>query len=137
MHPVSRSSTFRLALMATVVLSLALAACNNSGSPSPSASAGASSAASSGTGETTIIISGSSFGATEMNLAAGTVIRFANHDGFAHTIVEGQNGVADASARFNFPLADGETSDPVTLEAGTYHVTCTIHHSMNLTITVS
>jgi len=119
--------------MAIVVLSLALAACNNSGSPSPSASA----AASAGTGDTTIIISGSSFGASEMSLAAGTVIRFANHDGFGHTIVEGQNGVADANARFNFPLADGETSDPVTLEAGTYHVTCTIHHSMNLTITVS
>jgi plastocyanin len=122
--------------MATVVLSLALAACNNSSSPSPSASAAASTTAGGGGEVTTIVISGSSFG-SDLTLPAGTVIEFANHDGFAHTATEGQNGVADANARFDFSLADGETSDQVTLEAGVYHVTCKIHHSMNLTITVS
>ena len=135
-------SAFRspLAVVAlAIALTAALAACSPASTTSPEPSAGESvaesAAASTNADATTIVISGNSFG-DDLTLPAGTVIVFRNDDGHGHTATEGEEGTAAADARFDFSLASGQTSDQVVLEAGTYHVTCKIHSSMSLTITV-
>jgi plastocyanin len=120
-------------LALAIALTAGLAACSPASSPEPSA---AESAAGSTSAEvTTIVISGNSFG-DDLTLPAGTVIVFRNDDGVGHTATEGEEGTAAADARFDFSLAAGQTSDQYTLEAGTYNVTCKIHSSMSLVITV-
>jgi plastocyanin len=60
-----------------------------------------------------------------------------NDAGRNHTVTNGVDGEPNEDPLFDFELADGETSDPVTFdEPGTYDVTCRIHPSMHLTITV-
>lgn len=128
---------------------LALAAC----SPSASASGPAESAAASaqppaesaaaapseaGTvgGDTTVTISGRSFG-DDLTIAAGSSVTFVNSDGVAHTVTNGEDGVADANALFDVSLPAGATSEPIVFDTpGVYHVTCKIHSTMNLTVTV-
>jgi plastocyanin len=52
-------------------------------------------------------------------------------------VTEGEDGVAVEDAMFDISLEDGSSTDPIEFaEPGEYHVTCRIHHTMNLTITV-
>jgi len=71
-----------------------------------------------------------------LTIPAGTEVTFLNADGFTHTVTEGTDGqpVGD-------PIVDEEIdqngSVSVTFdEPGTYNITCKIHSSMNITITV-
>jgi len=132
---------------------LALAACSPSASASspagsaaasaaepPAESAAASTAASpseAGTigGDTTVTISGSSFGG-DFTIAAGSTVTFVNNDSVGHTVTNGENGVAAADALFDEPVADGGMFEFTFDTPGVYLVTCRIHSSMNLTITV-
>lgn len=133
----------------TIIAVLALAACSPSASASsppegsaepPAESAAASAAASpseAGTvgGDTTVTISGRSFGG-DITIAAGSTVTFVNNDSVGHTVTNGENGVAAADALFDEPLADGGTFEFTFDTPGVYLVTCRIHSSMNLTITV-
>jgi len=131
---------------------LALAACSPSASgSSPTESAAASlavppaeSAAASTTaspseaavgGDTTVTISGNSFGG-DFTISAGSTVTFVNNDSVGHTVTNGENGVAAADALFDEPLADGGTFEFTFDTPGVYQVTCKIHSTMNLTITV-
>ncbi len=102
----------------------ALAAC------SPAASSPA------GDAEHTVTITGNSFG-DDFTIPAGTAVVFVNNAGVDHTVTNGVDGEANEDPLFDVELPDGETSDPIQFdEPGTYDVTCRIHHSMQLTITV-
>ena len=131
---------------------LALAACSPSASASspaesaaaslaepPAESAAASAAASPSEaavgGDTTVTISGSSFGG-DFTISAGSTVTFVNNDGFGHTVTNGENGTAAADALFDEALADGGTFEFTFDTPGVYQVTCKIHSTMNLTITV-
>jgi plastocyanin len=132
---------------------LALAACSPSASASspaesaaaslaepPAESVAASSAASpseAGTvgGDTTVTISGSSFGG-DITISAGSTVTFVNNDGFGHTVTNGENGTAAADALFDEAVADGGTFEFSFDTPGVYLVTCRIHSSMNMTISV-
>jgi len=135
-----------------VVAALALAACSPSASASSPADSGAASAeppaesvaasaaaspSEAGTvgGDTTVTISGRSFGG-DITIAAGSTVTFVNNDSVGHTVTNGENGVAAADALFDESLADGGTFEFTFDTPGVYHVTCRIHSTMNMTITV-
>lgn len=135
-----------------VVAMLALAACSPSASASspaasaaaslaepPAESAAASAAASPSEaavgGDTTVTISGNSFGG-DITIAAGSTVTWVNNDSVGHTVTNGENGSAAADALFDEPVADGGTFEFTFDTPGVYQVTCRIHSSMNMTITV-
>jgi plastocyanin len=117
------------ALLAALLVS-SLAACSPSASPSASGGDGG------GTGDHTVTITGTSFG-DDFTIPAGSTVVFVNNAGRTHTVTEGEDGVAVEDAMFDISLEDGSSTDPIEFaEPGEYHVTCRIHHTMNLTITV-
>lgn len=134
-----------------VVAVLALSACQSSASGSPEESVAASehamseapseaasSAPSEGpqSGEITVTIAGNSFG-PDLTITAGSSVVFVNNDSVGHTVTNGVDGTPDPNAAFDVAVADGETSDPIVFATpGTYNVTCRIHPSMSLVITV-
>jgi plastocyanin len=143
--PALRPSTRIGSIVAVgLILVLAAAAC-----ASPSASPGGSAAASTPpsaaesmapasegpSGDTTVNISGRSFGA-DITISAGSTVTFVNQDGFGHTVTNGENGVAAADALFDESLPDGGTFAFTFDTPGTYLVTCRIHSSMNVAVTV-
>lgn len=100
-----------------------------------SASAEASpSAAASGTVRMVEILN-SDFGA-DLTIAVGETVMWMNGDTFAHTATQGSDGVAVPDALFDLQLAAGASDSYTFAEAGTYEVTCTLHPTMNMTITV-
>ena len=112
------------------VLLLTLAACAGGTTPT---SAPATTAEDGGgaTGET-VSLAGSRFSPAELTIPAGTTVTFT--DTASHTVTEGQDGepVED-------PIVDesgGEDIEVTFDEPGTYNITCTIHPTMNMTITV-
>lgn len=118
-----------LGLVVVLVGALSLAACSSEAS-SPAASASA------GEADHTVTITSSSFG-DDFTIPAGGSVVFVNNSGNNHTVTNGVNGEPAEDPLFDIELADGETSDPITFdEPGTYDVTCKIHPSMQLTITV-
>ena len=92
--------------------------------PSASAAAGA-----------TVTISSLSFG-PDLTIAAGTTVTFTNHDSVAHTATNGTDGVRASASLFDLELAVDASATYTFTEAGTYQVTCTLHPTMNMTITV-
>ncbi len=124
----ARISRSRAGVVAAILMLTmgALAACSSPAASSPA-----------GDGEThTVTITGNSFG-DDFTIAAGDSVVFVNDAGVDHTVTNGVEGQANEDALFNVELATGETSDPIVFdEPGTYDVTCLIHPSMQLTITV-
>lgn len=113
-------------------------------SPSAAASPGASAVASASaqaepsaaaSGATTAsAIANLDFG-PDLTLAAGTSVTWTNNDTVAHTATEGSNGVAAPNARFDLQLAVGASDSYTFTDPGTYQVTCTLHPTMNMTVT--
>ena len=130
---------------------LALAACSPSASASspaespaaslaePPAESAASTAASPSEaavgGDTTVTISGRSFGG-DITIAAGSTVTWVNNDSVGHTVTNGENGVPASDALFDESVADGGTVEFTFDTPGVYQVTCKIHSTMNMTITV-
>lgn len=109
-----------------------------SASPSPSAStastaAGGSAAAGSGQ---TVTLKNFAFSPTTLTVAAGTTVTFKNEDPTEHTVTNGKDGKAAAGAKFDQKLPTGQSVTVTFDTPGTYDVTCTIHSSMNMTVTV-
>ena len=110
-------------------------------SPSAAASAGASpsapakpSAAPSGEA-TTVEIANLKFG-PDVTIAAGTSVTWKNNDTAPHTATEGTNGIKAPNAGFDLQLPIGGSESYTFADSGTYQVTCTIHATMNMTVTV-
>ena len=124
----TRTMTFASALFA---LTLVLAACSSdSGSSSAPTDDGGGGT---GGGET-VSMANTQFTPSTLTIQAGDTVTFTDTSG--HTVTEGTDGVA-----VDDPIVDEDIdqngSVSVTFdEPGTYNITCKIHSSMNMTITV-
>jgi plastocyanin len=123
-----------------VLLALAMAAC-----AAGPAYGGTSGGGSTG-GGSTITMSGSSFnGATSISITAGQSVTFDDSSGGTHDLVTGTSGTFSAatgapeefSTKDGLSLSAGDKKMVIFPTAGTYHITCTIHPSMQATITVT
>lgn len=83
----------------------------------------------------TVTISGSSFG-DDITVPAGTTVTFVNEDSLPHTVTHGSDGQPEDGALFDNDVAAGASTEVTFDEPGTFNVTCTIHPSMNMTVTV-
>jgi len=110
------------------ILALILAACGSSTESSAPADDGGGGA----TGGETVSMANTTFTPSTLTVPAGTTVTFTDTSG--HTVTEGTDGVAVED-----PIVDedgGSDVDVVFDEPGTYNITCKIHPSMNMTITV-
>lgn len=122
----SSRSSFFLAIGAALLLAACSTANNGSGGGS---STGAS-------GGTTVTLSGLAFSPTTLTVKAGTTVTFQNKDTVDHTVTNGKDGKPDANAAFDKSLPMGQSVDITFSNAGTFNVTCKIHSTMNMTVTV-
>ena len=114
----------------SIVLSLMLAGCGGS-------SGGAN-------GSTITMGSGAFSGNTTISVKAGTAVTFDDSNGGPHNLVTGTNGQFTAETGAPSELGSnglafngGDTKTVTFSTAGTYSITCTIHPSMQATITVT
>ena len=136
----SRFSAVTLALL----LVCALAACSSpaasTDAPEPTQAADESEPAAeeseAAAGEETVRIDGSQFDPSELTIAVGTEVSFVNADSFAHTVTEGTDGTAVDDPIVDEEIAQNGTVSVTFDEPGTYEITCRIHPSMQMTITV-
>jgi plastocyanin len=128
-----------------VALLIVLAACssNNAASATQSASAtesasqsAAASQSTAASGTQTVKLSGFKFDPATLTIAVGTKVIFQNQDGVTHTVTNGKDGQPESSPLFDQSVPDGSSFEFTFTKAGTFNVTCKIHHSMNMTITV-
>ncbi len=121
----------RATLAWTMALVIVLAGC---ASPTASPTGGDGGAG----GDGTITISSNAFSPASITVAFGDPITFKNNDDFDHRIVVGENGTEVAGPAFEaISMGSGDQTHDIRLSPGTYKVTCTIHPSMNLTVTVT
>jgi plastocyanin len=122
----------KLAILGIIVGALVFAACGGSSS-------------SGGTGSATITMGGVSFtGNTTVTIKAGEAVTFDDSSGGTHKLVTGTNGTFSAeqgapsefATKDGIPFNGGGTKTITFSNPGTYHITCTIHASMQATITV-
>jgi len=122
-------------------LVLVLAACSSGGTSQPPASApasvaGSAAASHSGSGATTVTLSGLAFSVSEITVPVGS-LTFINEDGVTHVLAEGENGTEVPSPRVQkVSINGGSQGDLVFTAAGDYHITCTIHKTMNMEVHV-
>jgi plastocyanin len=122
----TRTATFASALFA---LTIVLAACS---SDSGSSSAPADNGGDTGGGGETVSMASTKFTPSSLTVQAGTTVTFTDTSG--HTVTEGTDGQP-----VDDPIVDeqgGSDIDVTFDEPGTYNITCKIHPSMNMTITV-
>jgi len=128
MHLAARRTFSVRPMLFVATLSLALVACTSS----PSSSAQSST----GSGGNTVTMAGLAFSPTSLTVAVGTTVTFKNNDTVDHTVTNGKDGKPDANAAFDKSLPTGQSVDITFDKAGTFNVTCKIHASMNMTVTV-
>jgi plastocyanin len=85
----------------------------------------------------TAALSGLAFQPATLQVKAGTQVAYQNKDQTAHTVTNGENGVAAAGAAFDREVAAGATVTITFDKAGTVKVTCKIHPTMNQTVEVT
>jgi plastocyanin len=82
-----------------------------------------------------VVLADSSFDPAVLTIAAGTEVVFVNGDTYGHTVTEGSGGVA-----VDDPFVDeGLETEPISVvfdEPGAYELTCRIHPTMSMEITV-
>jgi plastocyanin len=96
---------------------------------------GASSGAAGSTTPGTVALSGYAFVPAALSVATGGTLTFTNGDAIAHAIVIGENGTP-ASGQTPQQVEAGGSISIKFPTAGTVKLTCTIHPSMNATVTV-
>ena len=123
-------------IVALFLLTLALAVAGCGGGGANGSSGGASNE---------VDLGAASFEQTSVTLNSGQALHLVDPQasGGTHNLCIGQNGTCDSSASGPSELVGagmminaGDTKDITFSTAGTYHVTCTIHPNMNLTVTV-
>ncbi|MEP7040497.1 MAG: plastocyanin/azurin family copper-binding protein [Chloroflexota bacterium] len=81
-------------------------------------------------------LSGLAFKVTEITVPVGG-LTFVNQDVVTHILAEGENGVEVSDARVQkVSVNGGSQGDLVFTVAGDYHITCTVHHAMNMEVHV-
>jgi plastocyanin len=89
-----------------------------------------------GAGGETVTLADFAFDPAELTVTVGTEVTFQNDDSAPHTATHGTDGQAADDAEFDLDVPAGESASHTFEEAGTYEVTCRIHPSMSMTITV-
>ncbi len=84
----------------------------------------------------TVQLSGFAFVPSTLTVAAGTTVSFTNADTIGHTVVQGESGTP-AAGQTPQPVDPGKTITIPFATPGTVKLTCTIHPSMSLTVTVT
>ena len=133
-----------LAILASLVVLLAACTSQSSATLEPTAestptaapTAEAETAEEEPAADAEVRIVNSAFRPGDLTVNVGDEVAFINDDTFTHTITEGTDGDA-----VDDPIVDEEVSGRgevrVTFdEAGTYDITCEIHPTMHVTITV-
>ena len=120
----SRITRTALALIASAAI---VGACGSSGTTAPAATAAPAAAA------VNIDVQGFKFPAN-MDVAKGTKVTWTNKDSTGHTVTSGTRPTKDG--KFDLTLAPASTVSFTFTDAGTFNYFCTIHSSMNGTITV-
>jgi plastocyanin len=122
----------RFAIVIVVIGALALAAC------------GSSSGGGGGGGSSTIQMGSGVFTTNTATVKAGQAVTFDDTNGGPHNLVVGSNGKASSQSGAPSELSGsglsfngGDTKTVTFSTAGTYMITCTIHPSMEATITVT
>lgn len=129
----STSRPFRLtAALLTAALSMAGAACGGDDDEDATGTTRAETGDAGGQGEadTEVVIEESQF-PDSVEVEAGETIRVVNHDGFTHTFTSGDGGFDE-----EIP-GDGEAEVQAPAEPGDYETVCTLHPTMEMTVTVS
>lgn len=126
-----------------VGMALLLAACSSSGTgaaatatATASASASASASQPASGGAATVKMVGFQFDPAALTVKAGSTVTFTNNDSALHEVAEGENGKKADPPRFDESVKPGASTTVTFDTAGTVHVTCLIHPTMNLTVTV-
>jgi plastocyanin len=146
-HPAHRRLLLAAGLGSMLII---LGACSSGASSSPSQAASQSAAVSasaeasieasteaSASGGPTVTITGfTSFGASEITVAAGEELTVVNDSSSNHTFTEGQDGEAAADATVNEEVDAGSSATVVFDKPGDYHVTCLFHSAMNMVVHV-
>jgi plastocyanin len=141
MQPITPRPHQALTLLAGVAI--LLAACSNSGTASTatarasaSASAAATESQAASGGAASVNMVGFKFDPTELTVKVGAKVTFKNSDGAIHNVAEGQDGKKVDGAHFDEKVQPGASATITFDQAGTVHVTCLIHPTMNMTVTV-
>ena len=133
-HLPRRRATFA----SLVVLTLVLAACGTSTQTSqpPATQPAASTAASQAAGGTSVTMKGLAFSVSEITIPVGK-LTFVNDDSVTHVLAEGEDGKEVADPRVQkVSINGGSEGDLVFTVAGDYHITCTVHPTMNMEVKV-
>lgn len=125
----SRILRSALALAATAAIA---GACASGGTAAPSPTSAPTTAAPTAAA-VNIDVQGFKFPAN-MDVAKGTKVTWTNKDTTKHTVTSGTRPTKDG--KFDGQLDAGGTFSFTFTEAGTYQYFCTLHSSMNATITV-
>jgi plastocyanin len=86
--------------------------------------------------EVRVRLESSTFDPSELTIPAGTTVLFLNADSYAHTVTEGSDGQAADDPIVDREIAENRSVRVTFDEPGTYEITCKIHPSMQMTITV-
>ncbi len=86
--------------------------------------------------EVRVRLESSNFDPSELTIPAGTTILFLNADSYTHTVTEGTGGQAVDDPIVDREIAQNRSVRVTFEEPGTYDITCEIHPSMQLTVTV-
>ena len=127
----------RATFASLIAVTLVLAACGTStqSSQAPASQAAASTAASQAAGGG-VTLKGLAFSVSEITVPVGS-LTFTNEDSVTHVLAEGENGKEVAGPRVQKVSINGGTEgDLVFTVAGDYHITCTVHPTMNMEVKV-
>jgi plastocyanin len=86
--------------------------------------------------EVQVLMDLSSFDPEELMITVGTRVTFVNVAPFEHTVTEGTGGRAVEDPFIDEEVAVDGSTDYTFDEPGVYEITCRIHPSMQLTVTV-
>jgi len=106
-------------------------------SPASPASPAATSPAAATGAAPTVDMTGFAFQPGTLQVKAGTAVQYVNRDPTAHTVTQGQNGVAAPQPAFDEQVEAGAMVSVTFAQAGTIQVTCKIHPTMNQTVQVT
>ncbi len=116
---------------APVASAAASAAMSEAAEPSEAAEASEAAAE-----DVRVQLDGFAFDTDELTIDAGAEVSFLNADSAPHTVTEGTDGQAADSPIINEDLAPNQGTSFTFDEPGTYQITCLLHPSMNMTVTV-
>lgn len=137
-HLPRRRATFASLIAVTLMLAACGASTQSSEPPAsqPASSTAASQAPSQAAGGASVTLKGLAFAVSEITVPVGK-LAFVNEDPATHVLVEGENGKEVASPRVQkVSINGGSEGDLVFTVAGDYHITCTVHPTMNMEVKV-